>query len=1347
MAVGRFTVVLVVASVLLLLANQAPVSLAQSADTTPPKFESAEISQSGAIRITFTEDIVVSPFVQMVADYKSVPILFFVRAVIDVTVDGRKDLFDRFARISGRSIELRLKGPYIASTQDVRVSYNNEFAVNAGGMFQDAAGNAVPLFGPQVVQNNSTAATTEAVPDAPAFSVTTLTVDEGSTGTTFQVTLPSQPSESQTVHLGFEPGIGTVSPGMMTFDADNWNEPQTATLDITSDGDSFDAWGIVTGYTGAFGAPNPSRRVDFFTVVIEDQDTPLVLSPGSGSSAVTYSENGTAVVDTYNQELGISRRYSLHGPDRAAFSINRFGEPPDREGKLSFASPPDFERPSDANDDNIYEVIVLAEAGGSTGFLNVTVSVTDVEEPPSTPAAPTVSGKAGATDSLNVTWTAPSNSGKPEIEGYDLRYIRSDAGDKADENWTDGPQDQAGLGATITGLEQDTWYDVQVRATNSDGDSPWSVAGKGQTSGVNGPPKFPSSETGTRDIAENTDSGVDIGTPVTATDPEGDTLTYSLGGNDAGFFNIVGSTGQLQTRSDLNYEGRSRYEVEVSVTDGKDASGNADTAEDDSISVTISVTNEEEPGTVTLSSNEPEVDSQLTADLDDPDGNLSSISWKWETSSDQTSWSTISGAVSASYVPRNSDVGKYLRVTAQYTDGHSTGKTAQAHTSHAVKSVPSAPVIQTTTPGDRTLTLAWTDPAANGGSAVTSFDVRYIRSDAPDKGDDHWTVSDGIWASGPLLHTIGALTNGIEYNVQVRAVNAVGEGAWSNSGVGTPRTTPGAPGISSVTPGDRSLVVSWFAPGSDGGAEVAGYELRHIRSDTTDKAEVNWTVTTGIWSSGVLRYGLGGLSNGVEYDLQVRAVNIAGGGDWSGSISGTPRTKPAAPTIDSLDSADESLTLTWSPPTDTGGLNIQMYDLRYIDSSTTDKTDANWTVVDSIWASGTRQYTLGGLANGLGYDLQVRAVTTAGDGPWSPTASGTPQATPGAPVIDWLTPGHSYLVVAWSAPSDTGGATITSYDLRFIRSDAVDRADGRWTVRNDIWNSGNLQHDVSGLRNGIEYDVQMRAVNAMGAGLWSAIVKGTPAAANAAPEFVEGPRVIRSVAENSSRGNNIGAPVEADDADDSTLIYTLGGVDADLFDIGTNSGQIKVGEDTALDYETKADYTVTVSVRDGKDARGIPDSATDDVVNVTITLTDLDEPGAVNFSELDVAVGREITAVLDDPDGGVSGLTWMWERSADPKSGWTNISAADSDSYAPVDADIGFYLRATASYADRHGPGKNVGAVTGFKVETASVLAMFDSDLDKVISKNEVINAKDDYRDSVIDLDTVLRVIRLYFSY
>ena len=111
---------------------------------------------------------------------------------------------------------------------------------------------------------------------------------------------------------------------------------------------------------------------------------------------------------------------------------------------------------------------------------------------------------------------------------------------------------------------------------------------------------------------------------------------------------------------------------------------------------------------------------------------------------------------------------------------------------------------------------------------------------------------------------------------------------------------------------------------------------------------------------------------------------------------------PGAPTVATLISAGEtSLTVTWTVPINTGTSDITACDLRYIDNGATDKFDANWTVLEDVWTtgSGSLQHTLTGPTDGTQYDVQVRAVnslvTALGrspgprPAPWSPWLTGT----------------------------------------------------------------------------------------------------------------------------------------------------------------------------------------------------------------------------------------------------------------------------------------------------------------------------------------------------------------------
>ena len=76
-----------------------------------------------------------------------------------------------------------------------------------------------------------------------------------------------------------------------------------------------------------------------------------------------------------------------------------------------------------------YSVTVKADDGNAgTATVAVTITVTDVAEPPAAPAAPTVTATSASTTSVDVAWTAPANPGKPAISGYDRATGRAPAG-------------------------------------------------------------------------------------------------------------------------------------------------------------------------------------------------------------------------------------------------------------------------------------------------------------------------------------------------------------------------------------------------------------------------------------------------------------------------------------------------------------------------------------------------------------------------------------------------------------------------------------------------------------------------------------------------------------------------------------------------------------------------------------------------------------------------------------------------------------------------------------------------------------------------------------------------------
>ena len=139
---------------------------------------------------------------------------------------------------------------------------------------------------------------------------------------------------------------------------------------------------------------------------------------------------------------------------------------------------------------------------------------------------------------------------------------------------------------------------------------------------------------------------------------------------------------------------------------------------------------------------------------------------------------------------------------------------------------------------------------------------------------------------------------------------------------------------------------------------------------------------------------------------------------------------------------------------------------------------------------------------------------------------------------------------------------------------------------------------------------------------------GTPA--NRAPVFSEGASATRSVAENSAAGTAVGRRVTATDPDGNRVTYSLGGDDASLFAIDPRTGQVSVGEGTALDFETKSSYAVTARAADRRNSR--------DTIALTITVTNVGLDDSYDANDDGMIDGTEVLNAVEDYFNDVSGI-------------------------------------------------------------------------------------------------------------
>ena len=321
----------------------------------------------------------------------------------------------------------------------------------------------------------------------------------------------------------------------------------------------------------------------------------------------------------------------------------------------------------------------------------------------------------------------------------------------------------------------------------------------------------------------------------------------------------------------------------------------------------------------------------------------------------------------------------------------------------------------------------------------------------------------------------------------------------------------------------------------------------------------------------------------------------------------------------------------------------------------------------------------------------VVTVTNANDAPTidsGPTAISKPENTATSEILGTYTASDADArgdALSWSLEGDDAGdfSITTDGKLKFAQVPDYEMPD-------DKPGMGDTEGDN-------QYEVTIKITD-----------DGTPAASstlavtvtvtdvNEAPDMTTTTSAY-NFAENTLATTAVATFEAADPDSGAVLTWTLTGNDADDFEISKdsedsdqdgiltfkNSPNFEMPAGTPADSMDPADntYEITVNVRDSKDDDGTADTMTDDSLAVVVTVTNVDEDGTVSISGT-LEGGEELTASVTDPDGTVSSLSWQWSRGDTVDGTFTNISSATSNKYTSIAADVGKFLRATASYKD-----------------------------------------------------------------
>ncbi|MBC8364995.1 MAG: fibronectin type III domain-containing protein [Actinobacteria bacterium] len=602
-----------------------------------------------------------------------------------------------------------------------------------------------------------------------------------------------------------------------------------------------------------------------------------------------------------------------------------------------------------------------------------TASGTTTATPVTTPGVPTsLSGTAGDTQ-VGLSWTAPASNGGSALTGYKV-----ESSTNSGSTWSDEAADTGSTSTsyTATSLTNGTGYMFRVSAINA--------VGTGTASGTTTAtpvttPGVPTSLSGT---AGDTQVGLSWTAPA------------SNGGSALTGYKIESSTNSGSTWSTVvaDTESTSTTYTTTGLTNGTSYDlrvSAVNVAGTGSASGSTSSTPRTTPGQPTVLAGTPgdgEVSLSWTAPTNDGGASISGYKVESSTNSGST-WTTSiadTGSSSTSAVVDGLSNGTSVTFRVSAINVAGTGSASDTEVT-TPRTTPGQPTSLAATEGSTQVSLSWSAPSGDGGSAVTGYRVEQSTNSGL-----AWTTVVADTGSTSTSYAVTGLTNGSAYSFRVTAVNAAGMGATSSTATATPRTTSDAPTGLAGTPGDRQVALAWTAPSESGGSAVTGYRVERSADGGS-----TWTAVVADTGSTTTSHSVTGLTNGSAYTFRVSAVNDAGTGSTSSTASATPRTTPGPPTgVASVD-GDAQSALTWTAPASDGGAAISGYQVeRSTDGGTT------WTTVVADTESTSTAYTATGLVNGTSYDFRVSAVNAAGTG----TASSTTGASPVAPTTVVPTP-------------------------------------------------------------------------------------------------------------------------------------------------------------------------------------------------------------------------------------------------------------------------------------------------------------------------------------------------------
>ena len=401
--------------------------------------------------------------------------------------------------------------------------------------------------------------------------------------------------------------------------------------------------------------------------------------------------------------------------------------------------------------------------------------------------------------------------------------------------------------------------------------------------------------------------------------------------------------------------------------------------------------------------------------------------------------------------------------TVRSAAARATARTANLPTNFMGR--PGAPANLTLTLSDGChVTMDWSAPASNGGTAITRYENRHRVGNRP---FHDWQQDLGNPFTTELR---GFFTCGVSYTYQFRAVNATGNGARAEITF-TPRRSepPFAPRDLAAAGGFQRVALSWETPPATFN-RIDYYQVRyrpgaHPYTSWTRIPNSNYQTT---------RHTVTGLADETRYTIQVRAVNSEGGGASAQRGATTQALPVDAPSGFGVTAGIRKVDLAWTAAASTVAVEAYQYRLSTDGGHTWSR---DWTDIAGSDATTTR-HTVSRLANGTAYTVALRIRSGTARSAAASQSATTPDV-PSAPGLRARPGDRRSITLTWTRRYD-GGRSITKYQFRRTR---VSPGFTAWaTIPGSGANTTSYTHSDGLSDEGRKYTFEVRAVNAVGHG-------------------------------------------------------------------------------------------------------------------------------------------------------------------------------------------------------------------------------------------------------------------------